>query len=583
LTGTRTPDMIAYSRIPLIFFFLCTAFVRIIIAGPPFETNSHLQEIYRFDANEYDQELVKAIAENRLTELQKKGYLLAKMDSIVSSDDSHELFIFKGNVFNYELNQGNISETVIERLKIKSFFSPENISFSDFENLAHKLLRYYGDIGYPFARINKTSIIISDHLVIAALELETQEYITFSAIGIPNEINLSEVFLGNHLGIREGLPYNETLAINLERKLGELSFVRLNEPVGVGFSQQQATIFLPLVRVPANRFDGILGVVSSDDPQAVLQLTGSMNLYLINSLGHGEFFDMSWQGPGKGTQILNIKAGYPYPLGLPLKPGGQFTLHRQDTTWLKILQKPVLSFIPSISFTISIFAHLEQNNILATRQYKFENALPRNLDYRLRLYGIELEHKSDRFFTDLLLSGNHALISLSAGQQTIVRNSSLPGSIYEDLEMKSTRFEIDLMMEKRWKLSQQSTLSLSTQSNLSSGKDFFENQMKRLGGFSSLKGFDELSLLASSYIFGDAEIRFFTSEKTYFSGFINGGWYERKQKDDYYRDFPLGIGTGLNLETQAGIFSIYVALGMKKDDPPQLRNSKIHIGYASVF
>jgi hypothetical protein len=172
---------------------------------------------------------------------------------------------------------------------------------------------------------------------------------------------------------------------------------------------------------------------------------------------------------------------------------------------------------------------------------------------------------------------------LSAGQQTIVRNSSLPGSIYEDLEMKSTRFEIDLMMEKRWKLSQQSTLSLSTQSNLSSGKDFFENQMKRLGGFSSLKGFDELSLLASSYIFGDAEIRFFTSEKTYFSGFINGGWYERKQKDDYYRDFPLGIGTGLNLETQAGIFSIYVALGMKKDDPPQLRNSKIHIGYTSVF
>jgi hypothetical protein len=567
----------------MIFLFLWTGFVRIVSAGHPFETNSLFQEIYHFATIEYDKKFVQTFAENRLIELQKKGYLFTKLDSIVLTNDTHDLFIFKGSAFYYELNPGNISETVIERLKINTSFSPDSISFIEFENLALKLLRYYGDIGYPFARINKTNITIGDHLVFATLELETKEAITFSAIEIPHDINLSEAFLGNHLGIREGIPYNETLANNLGKKLGELTFVRLNEPVVVGFSQEKATIFLPLIRVPANRFDGILGLVSNDDPQALMQLTGSMNLYLINSLGHGEFFDLSWQGPGKGTQILNIKAGYPYPLGLPLKPGGQFTLHRQDTTWLKILQKPVLSFIPSISSTISIFAHLEQNNILATKQYQFENTLHRNLDYRLRLYGIELGYQTDRFFADLLSGGNHIFVSFSAGQQTITRNSSIPENIYEGLELKKTRFEIALMMEKRWKLSQQSTLSLSTQSNMSSGRDFFENQMKRLGGFSSLKGFDELSLLASSYILGVAEIRFFTSEKTYFSGFINGGWYERKQKDDYYRDFPLAIGTGLNLETQAGIFSIYLALGMQKDDPPQLRNSKIHIGYASLF
>ena len=109
------------------------------------------------------------------------------------------------------------------------------------------------------------------------------------------------------------------------------------------------------------------------------------------------------------------------------------------------------------------------------------------------------------------------------------------------------------------------------------------NTMYRLGGFKTLKGFDELSLIASSFALGYLEFRFFAAANSFFSLFANGGWTEQKTGDNYYQDYPVGFGTGLNLQTQAGIFSINLALGALKENPALLRNAKIHVGYISNF
>jgi fucose permease len=45
----------------------------------------------------------------------------------------------------------------------------------------------------------------------------------------------------------------------------------------------------------------------------------------------------------------------------------------------------------------------------------------------------------------------------------------------------------------------------------------------------------------------------------------------------------LGFGIGLSLETNAGVFSISLAEGKRDDDKLNFQQSKIHIGFISLF
>jgi hypothetical protein len=51
----------------------------------------------------------------------------------------------------------------------------------------------------------------------------------------------------------------------------------------------------------------------------------------------------------------------------------------------------------------------------------------------------------------------------------------------------------------------------------------------------------------------------------------------------YKNGKPLGIGFGANIETKAGVFSIFYALGKEWGNSFVLRNGKVHFGLVSYF
>jgi len=54
-------------------------------------------------------------------------------------------------------------------------------------------------------------------------------------------------------------------------------------------------------------------------------------------------------------------------------------------------------------------------------------------------------------------------------------------------------------------------------------------------------------------------------------------------RDANFQHTYLGIGTGLAFETKTGIFNISYAVGKRNDLNFDLRQSKIHIGFVSLF
>ena len=533
-------------------------------------------------AGDITTEEVSQLANKELLTLFDKGYLKAHISGIESRDNSHTITLTKGPQFFYQLST-SISLVILQNLRLERYFTGIPVSFKEFDKITNSLLRWYENNGYPFAQLRKDETAITDSIIILTLAAETMDFIVFDTLRVSGDANLNRRFLENHLGIFPGQKYSEKVLQEAALKLGELDFVSLTAPMQLNFAPGKARIDIPLQKDRANRFDGVAGVSGTGDSEQPLQLTGMFNLYLINAFSMGEFIDLAWKGLGQGTQILDVNAGYPYPFRLPLQSNAEFSLHRQDTSWLKIRTKPALQIQLSPKTRLGVFWEYMGSNLISTSQYADITTPPQNLDFRSNLYGLQISRKSTGFRQNLLQQGYLARVSAAAGNRNIIRNTNLPTEIYEQLDLKTLQIHLESHVKVRFNLGERSTFSLDNRLAFLNGNNNPANQLFRLGGFQSLKGFDELSILASSYLTSTAEYRFFTGPRSYLSVFVNGGWYEKKTKGQYVNDFPIGTGTGLSLETQAGIFAIYFALGTKKDIPFEFRNAKIHIGYISTF
>ncbi len=409
------------------------------------------------------------------------------------------------------------------------------------------------------------------------------EYIVFDNLSITGDVQINPVFLENLLGITPGQAFSEDLVNEVPARINDLTFTELNAPVQLTFSPGKARLIVPMNKIRANRFDGIIGLSSTTEQESSLSITGLLNLSLANTFGMGEQLNLSWRALGQGTQVLDLAAHYPYPFKLPITMGIDFSLHRQDTSWLQMRAQPIAGINTSSGFNWRVFMLYNSTNLISTKQYENVTDLPSNIDFRSRVYGIRLEKRTAGFNRALIQPGYNLNLSIAAGSREILKNTALPDIVYENRELKSLQLNFEILNELRFSISDRSTFTLTNRGAWINGQQIPANQLFRLGGFQSLKGFDEYSMLASAYIIANAEYRFFTGQFSFFSLFVNGGWYEQKTLGQYSNDLPLGIGAGLNLETQAGILALYFAIGRQNQIPFELRNAKIHIGYVSTF
>src|SRR5690606_1842929 len=111
----------------------------------------------------------------------------------------------------------------------------------------------------------------------------------------------------------------------------------------------------------------------------------------------------------------------------------------------------------------------------------------------------------------------------------------------------------------------------------------FYNDLWRIGGLHSLRGFNEKFFFAASYALSNLELRLLfdrqQEEHSYLFIFYDQAYMVRES----YSDYPLGIGAGISLVTNSGIFNLAYALRNAKGQPMDLSVSKIHFGYIGRF
>jgi outer membrane translocation and assembly module TamA len=110
----------------------------------------------------------------------------------------------------------------------------------------------------------------------------------------------------------------------------------------------------------------------------------------------------------------------------------------------------------------------------------------------------------------------------------------------------------------------------------------YQNEMFRLGGLTTIRGFNDESIYASQYAIGSVEYRYLYEKNANLRLFTDIGMIKNQGIEDAFQLY-IGFGVGASVETKAGIFNIDYAMGKQEDLILQLSDAKVHIGYVNNF
>lgn len=512
-----------------------------------------------------------------------KAYLTASYDSLIEDTLTLKAYLTFGSQYKWaQLKRGNVDEGILSEIGYREkLYNNQPIYFKSVKHIQEKLITYYENNGYPFATVMLDSILISDETISAQLKLTKHSEEKIDSIIIKGTAKISPVYLYNYLGIKPGNLYNESQLKKVNTRLAEIPFIRSSKPAIIQFTDNFNKLILYLEKKTSSQFNGIIGILP-DNKTGKITFTGDVSLKLQNGLGRGELIDLNWRRLQTQTQDLKLRLVYPFLLRSPFGLDYNFKLYKKDTTFLDINQNIGLQYIFIGGNYFKIFYNNKTSTLLSTKGLEYSTTLPLNADIQNNMYGIGLKYEK----LDYRLNprkGFSILGNTSAGKKVIKKNSKLNPLVYEGLKLNSTQYNADLEASIFIPTMDRSTVKIGLQSAFLYGETIFQNELLRIGGLKTLRGFDEESIYASAFSILTIEYRYILEQNSYLYVFGDGAYYEKNNVKEFVHDTPVGFGAGISFETKAGIFSISYALGKQFDNPIQLRSGKIHFGIVNYF
>ena len=317
------------------------------------------------------------------------------------------------------------------------------------------------------------------------------------------------------------------------------------------------------------------------DPGQVL-VTGQLNLELHNLFQSGKRLGIEWQKMRPESQLLRMEYGHPNLLNSPIDLDLGFYLLKEDSSFLNTDLRVSLGYLAGNSSQFKFTAGNQRGSLLSVGQGAEQSQLSNLADTQYSYYGVSwnMITTDDPFHP---FGGWHVTMSADIGNRRILENASLPPAFYEGFDIRSVKFTFRGSAEYFNPLSSRLILRSKLQGGIIENQRLFLNELFRLGGLNSLRGFNENFFFASRYVMLNIEPRFYLDPNSYFFLFYDQAILNYELESTKFEDSPFGIGAGVSFTTNAGIFNLAYGLGNSKLQQFEFSNSKIHIGYISRF
>jgi translocation and assembly module TamA len=518
-------------------------------------------------------------------QLQQDGYLTAAADSFFFRRDTVYVNYYVGERFRWAyLRAADPGDDFWPAVGFKEkYYRQAPVSPAQFSRLQEAVLTVAENNGYPFARVQLDSLRLEGGAISGVLRLDRGQPVEFDSLQIAGSSRAGRRFLSRYLQIYPGQPYSQQKVDRADQLLRALPYVTLRQPAQVAFARNRARVYLFIDDKKANQFDGIVGFLPDPRRKGGLLINGELNLQVRNIRGTGKQLGLQWRKVGQASQVLDASYLHPNFLGSPFELGTTFNLYKQDSTFLTLRPRVQLSYYTGRGSKVSFFSEVRSSRLLLSAP-GVRSRQDTLADVRYQAYGIALQHSTldDLYFPK---SGFLADGQLAVGNKTVLRNPAFEAGYYDTLDLKSAQLSGAWRGEYFWQLARNSVLLTRLQGETLFNRRLFRNDLFRVGGLNSLRGFTDFAFYASTYGVGTLEYRFYTASDSYVLLFYDQGYYRRDLPRDKTQQYPFGLGGGISFSTGAGIFQFIYAVGRSRElnQPVSLNFSRIHFGIVSRF
>ncbi len=526
--------------------------------------------------------------------LQSKGYISASVDSVIQNNETNSIYLFVGSKYVWQQLVVHPNDWIIltqAGVKKHSFeaspFNPQQV-----EIVQEKLLNYFETVGYPFASILFDSLQINNNQVSANLHIDKGILYKMDSIRIFGNANINKLYLYKYLNLPIGSVYNIQKLSTINQRLLELQFLQQSQPWQLAMLGKSYLLDVFLENKKSNQVDAIVGLLPNNQQlDGSLLLTVDAKIKLQNTFAKGETIALNWQQIQPKSPRLNIQFQQPYIFNSAFGFDFQFDLFKKDSSFLNLQTNIGIVYEANAKHSTKILYQSYRTNLLDvdTNNIKTTKQLPDIIDVATNSLGVDYSYNNTNYKLNPS-SGNELQILVSAGSRKILQNNAITQikdanfnytSLYDSLDKNTYQLKLKLQAAKYWPTGKYAVIKTGIKAGWLQSPTIFRNEMFQIGGFKTLRGFDEESIFTNQFAVGTVEYRYLFGLNAYFSGFSDFGYVYNSIINKTFT--YIGFGAGMAFETKQGIFNINLAAGKRNDLSFDFRQSKIHIGFVSLF
>ena len=555
-----------YSKLLFIIFF--TVFHNYAIAKTlSFEKkidniDNHRALLY-IDSNKNDINL-KDLSK-KIDSLKKQGYFKLEVLEKVKKDSlNYEVKIDLNQKFEYiyvysENRMINFKGKNAKIIEGKKHYS---IKINELESFLTKSSKDIANKGYPFNKIYLNNIKDFDSTnLYANINIELSDKRKSDKIIIKGYENFPKAFLKHYLKYSNKDDFNFDVIKNKSEEINKLGFVSQIKDPEILFKKDSTIIYLYLEKVKNNSFDGFIGFATNEENEK-LEINGYMDIRLHNTLNYGEKINVNYRSTSDNNRFLKTNITTPYIFNTALGLELDLNLTKKDSTYIKDEQSVGLNFLIKNKHNLSF--HLSTLN--STSSLETTNELIK--DYKSNFKKIKYDFKKVNINNKLIPVKFLTSIELSTGKRK------------DNLETK-TQNRYFTKTFNNFNITKSSSIYLNLEAYGLNSSNYYLNEMLLFGGINSIRGFEENSIATNKLFLINTEYRIKLNNDIYINTIFDTAYYENTLAN--IRDNIYGVGFGLNINTNSGVFRLNYANGIRKGQDIDLKLSKIHVSFSNIF
>ncbi|MFV0225402.1 hypothetical protein OBJ96_09890 [Empedobacter falsenii] len=518
-------------------------------------------QFYRYndETKSYTKDFESKNLDSSLDSLQKNGYYTLTIDSI----KNEKIYLNKGKNYQTIWVKNN------DLFENKNDYFPTN----NLDSILNKLAKTNISEGYPFAQIKLVPNGFQQSEQRIELLLNKGKQRTIDGVKLIEYEKLSKGYLRHGLNIKNGEIYSEQKLASISTLMQQTNYIAEVQQPQTLFKPDSTILYLYPKKISSNYFDGVLGFGTDDNGD--FKLNGNVQLSLNNVFNSLEEIRLNWIGTANKNTSLNIGVKVPYLFKSPIGSETNFKLFKQDSVFVNVDFSERLFYQLNLNSTIGVSGMVQSSNFLLEDDSYLKSSYD---DYSKTGIGLSYNYFLKHPFR--LMEGK-SMLDVAVNS---IRKKEKNFSWTEEIDNKTVnQIEIGLKTFRLFELTDKHYIKTGAEFRglLTKDDDFSENELYRIGGFGSFRGFNEESITTNMYGFLSADYRFVPSEAFYIGLFADYGFIDNKRAN--LNTSLLSFGTGISFLTKMGIINLSYAVGKTDETSFDFKESKIHFGILSQF